>query len=97
MFRLDVGQNFFSERVGSALVQTAQAGGGVTVPEGVEEPWGCGTEGRGQWAWWGGLELDLVILEVFSNLSDCIVFSSERCRCHGVTIFLAVLTNFSRW
>jgi len=45
----------------------------------------------------GGLELDLVILEVFSNLSDCIVFSSERCRCHGVTIFLAVLTNFSRW
>ena len=37
----------------------AQGGGGVTVPEGVPEPWGCGTEGCGQWAaWWGGLGLD---------------------------------------
>ena len=24
---------------------------GVTIPGGVPEPWGCGTEGRGQWAW----------------------------------------------
>ena len=49
----------------------AQGGGGVTVPEGVPEPWGCGTEGCGQWAaWWGGLGLDSVILEVFSNLND---------------------------
>jgi len=37
---------------------------------GVPEPWGCGTEGRGQWGWWGGLGLDLVISEVFSNLTD---------------------------
>ena len=29
----------------------AQGGGGVTIPGGVPEPWGCGTEGRGQWAW----------------------------------------------
>ena len=30
----------------------AHGGGGVTVPGGVQEPWRCGTEGRGQWAWW---------------------------------------------
>ena len=47
-----------------ALVQAAQGGGGVTVPAGIQEKCGCGTEGRGQWAWWGGLGLDLGILEV---------------------------------
>ena len=31
----------------------AQEGGGVTVLGGVLVLWGCGTEGRGQWAWWG--------------------------------------------
>ena len=36
-----------------AAAQAAQGGGGVTVPGGVEEPCGCGTEGCGQWAWWG--------------------------------------------
>ncbi len=38
---------------GAAVAQAAQGGGGVTVPGGVQEPWRCGTEGRGQWAWWG--------------------------------------------
>jgi len=28
---------------------------GGTIPGGAPEPWGCGTEGRGQWAWWDGL------------------------------------------
>ena len=37
------------------MAQAAQGGGAVTVPGGVPEPCGCGTEGRGQWAWWGGL------------------------------------------
>ena len=32
--------------------QTAQGSGGVTVHGGVQEMCGCGTEGRGQWAWW---------------------------------------------
>ena len=50
----------------------AQGGGGVTVHGGVPEPWGCGTEGRGQWARWGGLGLDLVILEVFSNVHNSV-------------------------
>jgi len=35
------------------VAQAAQGGGAVTVPEGVPEPCGCGTEGRGQWARWG--------------------------------------------
>ena len=41
-----------------------------------QHPWRCselqrtGTEGREQWAWWGGLGLDLGILEVSSNLND---------------------------
>ena len=35
----------------------AQGGGGVTIPGGAPEPWGCGTEGCGDghggagWAW----------------------------------------------
>ena len=28
--------------------------------------WGCGTEGCGQWAWWGGLG----VLDAFSSLND---------------------------
>ena len=40
-------------KCGEAVAQAAQGGGGVTVPGGVEEPCGCGTEGRGQWVWWG--------------------------------------------
>jgi len=51
-FRLDIRNNFFSER-SDAVAQDAQGGGGVTVPAGVQEPWRCGTEGCGQWAWWG--------------------------------------------
>jgi len=39
--------------------------GGVTVHGGVPEPRRCGTEGCGQWAWWDGLGLHLMILEVF--------------------------------
>ena len=46
----------------------ARGAAGVSVHGSVPEPWGCGTEGRGQWAQWGGLGLDLGISEVFSNL-----------------------------
>ena len=41
-------------RSGAALAQAAQGGGGITVPQGVPEPCGFGTEGCGQWAWAGG-------------------------------------------
>ena len=42
-----------------AVAQAAQGGGAVTIPGGVQEPHGCGTERRGQWAWWGGLTVGL--------------------------------------
>jgi len=51
----------------------AQGGGALTVPGGAQELWRCGTEGRGQWAWWDGLGLDPMILEVFSNLKDSMI------------------------
>jgi len=43
---------------------------GVTIPGGDPQQWGCGTEGGGQWAWWGVLRMALGTLEVFSNLHD---------------------------
>ena len=42
-----------SPKVQWCIGTAAQGGGGVTVPGGVWELWKCGTEGRGQWAWWG--------------------------------------------
>ena len=54
-FRLDIRKHLFSERV---VLQwhSCPWSGGVTIPGGVPEPWKCGTEGCGQWAWgvgWG--------------------------------------------
>ena len=49
------------------LEQAAQGGGGVTVPGGVQETRRCGIEEHGGHDG-GGLTLDVVILEVFSNL-----------------------------
>ena len=34
----------------SGISRAAQGGGGVAVPGGVPEPWGCGTEEHGYWA-----------------------------------------------
>lgn len=47
--------------------------GGVTIPGGVLEPWRCGTEGCGQWLWWGGGLMVRVIVKVFSNFSDSMI------------------------
>ena len=41
------------------MAQTAQGGGGVTVLRAVQELCRCGTEGRGEWAWWDGLVVGL--------------------------------------
>ena len=65
-FRLD-NRKSFSARV---VAQAAQGGGTVTVPGGVQELWRCGTEVCGQWVWWDGLGLDLMVSVVFSNLND---------------------------
>ena len=40
---------------------------GVTVLGGGQEPWRCGTEGHGQWAWWGWLEVGLGDLRALSQ------------------------------
>jgi len=52
--------------------------GGVTIPGVVQEWWRCGTEGCGQWAWWDGLGLDLVILEVFSSFNDSVILHIQK-------------------
>ena len=49
-----------------------QGGDGVTVPGGVAVPWGCGTEGRGQWARWAGLNL-----AIFSSPNDSVLVSGH--------------------
>ena len=41
------------------MEQAAQWGGGVTIPGGVQEPHGCGTEGHGHWTWCDGLVFGL--------------------------------------
>ena len=63
-------EQFLLRKSSEALEWAAQGGGGIAIPRGVPEPWRCGTEGRGQWAWWDGLGLGLGILELFSNLND---------------------------
>ena len=60
-------KNFFSERV---VMQwhSCPGSGGVTIHGGAPEQWRCGTEGRGQWARWGGVGMGIFV--VFFNLSD---------------------------
>ena len=55
------------------MAQAAWGSAEVTIPGGAPALWGCGSEGRGQWALWGGLGLGLGILEVFSNLKDSVI------------------------
>jgi len=49
-FRLHI-RNVSSPTEQTGTGTAAQGGGGVIIPGGVPEPWRCGTEGRGQWAW----------------------------------------------
>jgi len=42
--RFRVQHSFWMIKTGAAVAQAAQGGGGVTVPGGVPEPCGCGTE-----------------------------------------------------
>ena len=51
-FQVVYWEEFLLRKSGAAVAQAAQGRGGVTVPGGVPEPCGCGTEGGGQWAWW---------------------------------------------
>ena len=42
--------------------------GAVTIPGGVQEPCGCGTEGHGQWHGGGGLMIGVGDLRGLSQL-----------------------------
>jgi len=57
------------------LEQAAQGSGGVTIPGGVRKPCRCGILGHGLVGMvvLGGW-LDLMILEVSSNLGDSVTF-----------------------
>ena len=77
-----------SPKRGQAVAQAAWVGGGVTIPGGVAEPWGCGTEGSGHGG--GGLGLDWMISVVFSSLHDSILSTACRC-CVAVYIWCLVV------
>ena len=70
-------ETFLLRKSGNALAQAAQGGVGVIIPGGVQEPWRCGTWGHGQWAWWDGLGLDLMILEFFSNFNSPVTWGCQ--------------------
>ena len=46
---------------------------GVVVPEGAQETWRCGTEGCGQWAWWGWVMVGLPDLSSLFQTNDSMV------------------------
>jgi len=62
----------------------AQGGGGLTVPGGVQNPCGRGTEGRGQQAVLvvGGW-LDWMSSEIYSNLNYFMIWGVEWDRGHS--------------
>ena len=60
--------------VGQSLEQAARWGGGVTIPGGVQKTCRCGTSGYGLVGMVVlGWQLDLVTLEIFSNLNDSMI------------------------
>ena len=56
-----------SSKEQSAIDAAAQGKDGVTIPGGASEPWRCGTERCGQWAWWDGLGLAVSSLPTIKN------------------------------
>ena len=70
-FRLDIGKKCLYCKSGRMLDRATQGGGGVPSLGGVQKTSGCGTSGDGLAGMVVvGWRLDLMILEVFSNLND---------------------------
>mgnify|MGYP001854374420 CR=1 FL=1 len=74
-------ENLILLKNGEAVARAAQEGGAVTIPGGVQKLCVCGTEGPGQWAWWGW---------VFSNLNDSMI--NEQ---HFVSEILHLSSSYS--
>lgn len=55
-FRLDMRNNFFTERLGQVFEYAAQGYGGIAVPGGVQRSCECGTQGY-------GLVVNIVVLD----------------------------------
>ena len=70
-------ETFPLRKSSAAVAQLPMEVVGSPSMEGVPELRRRGTEGRGQWAWWGGLGLGLGILEVFSYLGDSMVLGVD--------------------
>ena len=67
-------EKFLYWKSGQALVEAAQGSGGVAIPGGVQKMCRYSTSGHGLagmvvLGWW----LDLMILEVFSNLNNSMI------------------------
>jgi len=81
------------------LAQAVQGGGGLTASGGVQEPWRCGTERCGHWAWWGwaGVELDHLsgLLQPNDSVPQGLYFALGHCAVHGAWLgeldFISVL------
>ena len=73
-FRLGIRKKFITKRVVRHWEQAAQGSVGVPTPGGVQKTCRCGTSGHGLAGMVVlGLQLDLMILEVFSNLNDSVI------------------------
>jgi len=58
VFRLNIIKKILLRKSNEAVAQAAQGGGGDIAHGGAQERCRCGTEGRGQCAWWGWVGLE---------------------------------------
>ena len=77
-------------------IQTAQGSGGVTIPGGVQKTCRCGTSGHGlAGVVVIGWQLDLMILEVFSNLNDSMILFYDSVQ--SLILYVNKVLSFPVW